>query len=496
MAKYLISFPSAAMIVPDGEWEAVGRDSHAVIDEAKAAIVSRAEHEGWGKGTTVWRLRDWGVSRQRYWGTPIPFIHCHSCGTVPVPKDQLPVVLPEDVDFSIPGNPLDRHPTWKHVRCPSCGGDAVRETDTLDTFVDSSWYFLRFASSPSDRPFDPDVVRRWLPVDQYIGGVEHAILHLLYARFWTRALHKMGMIDIVEPFASLFTQGMVTHETYSRVDPANGQPIFFSPGEGKPTFIETLVRYGQQHQDGADSSQVNMFDMSEEGAAIPEPMLPPAEPWSALEQLHHEKEVIGFYLSGHPLDDHRIEIKHLCNAQLPQLADLKSVAGRELCMAGIVTKAEHRIAKSGKPFGSFSMEDHYGKHDFMLFSEDYMKFKLYLQAGTLLLLKGRAMERTWGRDEGQLEFKISNIDLLSDAREKYITKLILKMDAARVNEELSRELSDILAENKGTCKVLISLVDSGENIMVDAPSKARTVAITNELTDRLDNLVDLKWSLS
>ncbi len=272
--------------------------------------------------------------------------------------------------------------------------------------------------------------------------------------------------------------------------------FFFSPGEGKPTFIETLVRYGQQHQDGADSSQVNMFDMSEEGAAIPEPMLPPAEPWSALEQLHHEKEVIGFYLSGHPLDDHRIEIKHLCNAQLPQLADLKSVAGRELCMAGIVTKAEHRIAKSGKPFGSFSMEDHYGKHDFMLFSEDYMKFKLYLQAGTLLLLKGRAMERTWGRDEGQLEFKISNIDLLSDAREKYITKLILKMDAARVNEELSRELSDILAENKGTCKVLISLVDSGENIMVDAPSKARTVAITNELTDRLDNLVDLKWSLS
>ncbi|KGB53487.1 Leucine--tRNA ligase [Sphingopyxis sp. LC81] len=201
------------------------------IDEAKAAVIARAEHEGWGKGTTVWRLRDWGVSRQRYWGTPIPFIHCHTCGTVPVPKNQLPVVLPEDVDFSVPGNPLDRHPTWKHVHCPSCGGDAVRETDTLDTFVDSSWYFLRFASSPSDKPFDPEVIRRWLPVDQYIGGIEHAILHLLYARFWTRALKKMGMIDIAEPFASLFTQGMVTHETYSRVQGEGLPPLYFTPEE-------------------------------------------------------------------------------------------------------------------------------------------------------------------------------------------------------------------------------------------------------------------------
>ena len=201
------------------------------IDEAKAAVIARAEHEGWGKGTTVWRLRDWGVSRQRYWGTPIPFIHCPACGTVPVPKSQLPVKLPEDVDFSVPGNPLDRHPTWKHVQCPSCGGEAVRETDTLDTFVDSSWYFLRFASSPSDRPFDPDVIRRWLPVDQYIGGIEHAILHLLYARFWTRALNKLGMIDIQEPFASLFTQGMVTHETYSRPQGEGLPPLFFTPDE-------------------------------------------------------------------------------------------------------------------------------------------------------------------------------------------------------------------------------------------------------------------------
>lgn len=201
------------------------------IDEAKAAVIARAEHEGWGKGTTVWRLRDWGVSRQRYWGTPIPFIHCAACGLVPVPKDQLPVVLPEDADFSVPGNPLDRHPTWKHVQCPSCGGEAVRETDTLDTFVDSSWYFLRFASAPADKPFDPEVIRRWLPVDQYIGGIEHAILHLLYARFWTRALNKLGMIDIREPFASLFTQGMVTHETYSRAQGEGLPPLYFTPEE-------------------------------------------------------------------------------------------------------------------------------------------------------------------------------------------------------------------------------------------------------------------------
>ena len=201
------------------------------VDEAKAAVIARASHEGWGTGETQYRLRDWGVSRQRYWGTPIPFIHCESCGVVPVPKGQLPVVLPEDVDFSTPGNPLLRHATWKHVDCPSCGKAATRETDTLDTFVDSSWYFLRFASQPGDKPFDPEAIAKWLPVEQYIGGIEHAILHLLYARFWTRALERIGKIKVKEPFASLFTQGMVTHETYSRLDPGNGQPVYFSPAE-------------------------------------------------------------------------------------------------------------------------------------------------------------------------------------------------------------------------------------------------------------------------
>jgi leucyl-tRNA synthetase len=199
-------------------------------EDAKSAVVARAEGEGWGQGTTVYRLRDWGVSRQRYWGTPIPIIHCDACGAVPVPKDQLPVVLPEDVSFDIPGNPLDRHPTWKHVDCPTCGAAARRETDTLDTFVDSSWYFIRFASQPKDRPFDNAAACQWLPVGQYIGGVEHAILHLLYARFWTRALRHIGKIDLAEPFAGLFTQGMVTHQSYHSTD-QSGRITWYDPSD-------------------------------------------------------------------------------------------------------------------------------------------------------------------------------------------------------------------------------------------------------------------------
>ncbi len=201
------------------------------IETGKKAVIARAETEGWGTGTTVWRLRDWGVSRQRYWGTPIPIIHCDDCGPVPVPRDQLPVVLPENVTFDAPGNPLDRHPTWKHVACPNCNTPARRETDTLDTFVNSSWYFIRFASAPVDRPFDRAVAEQWLPVGQYIGGVEHAILHLLYARFWTRALNRIGQLGVTEPFAGLFTQGMVTHETYSREQGEGIAPLYYSPEE-------------------------------------------------------------------------------------------------------------------------------------------------------------------------------------------------------------------------------------------------------------------------
>jgi leucyl-tRNA synthetase len=195
------------------------------VDNAKAAAIAKAETEGWGKAQTTWRLRDWGVSRQRYWGAPIPVIHCEACGVVPVPRDQLPVTLPDDVSFDLPGNPLDRHPTWKHVACPACAAPARRETDTLDTFVDSSWYFLRFAAGRPDQPFDSQLANQWLPVAHYIGGIEHAILHLLYARFFTHALHRLGKINFTEPFARLFTQGMVCHETYVSLDGRMLEPV-------------------------------------------------------------------------------------------------------------------------------------------------------------------------------------------------------------------------------------------------------------------------------
>ena len=194
------------------------------LDRLDVAAAKNAVAEKLGKQTVngkrqatrkvEYRLRDWGISRQRYWGCPIPMIHCEACGIVPVPEQDLPVKLPDDVSFDVPGNPLDRHPTWKHVKCPLCGGPAMCETDTMDTFVDSSWYFARFCSPRAAAPTDTNAVGHWLPVDQYIGGVEHAILHLLYARFFTRAMRKTGHVSIDEPFAGLFTQGMVTHETY------------------------------------------------------------------------------------------------------------------------------------------------------------------------------------------------------------------------------------------------------------------------------------------
>jgi leucyl-tRNA synthetase len=190
------------------------------IAEAKEEVARRLESESAGNRPVAqrqvnYRLRDWGVSRQRYWGAPIPIIHCAKCGLVPVPEKDLPVILPDDVTFDRPGNPLDRHPTWKNVACPQCGGAARRETDTMDTFVDSSWYFARFTdpwikNAPTDRP----MADAWLPVDQYIGGIEHAILHLLYSRFFTRAMKETGHVGLDEPFAGLFTQGMVVHETY------------------------------------------------------------------------------------------------------------------------------------------------------------------------------------------------------------------------------------------------------------------------------------------
>ena len=224
------------------------------ITDAKAEVIARVEAAGAGEGKTLYRLRDWGVSRQRYWGCPIPVIHCASCGAVPVPADQLPVVLPEDVTFDKPGNPLDRHPTWKHVRCPSCDAEAVRETDTLDTFVDSSWYFARFTDPKAEAPINKAAADHWLPVDQYIGGVEHAVLHLLYARFISRALTDAGMMSVKEPFAGLFTQGMVVHETYRteagawveptdvRLETVDGRRVATRLSTGEPLSIGDIEK--------------------------------------------------------------------------------------------------------------------------------------------------------------------------------------------------------------------------------------------------------------
>jgi leucyl-tRNA synthetase len=185
------------------------------VEGGKRRAIQELERLGSGRGETTWRLRDWGVSRQRYWGCPIPVIHCERCGIVPVPEAQLPVELPQDVDFSRSGNPLDWHPTWKHVDCPACGAPARRETDTFDTFVESSWYFARFCDArATDVPFARGDAAYWLPVDQYIGGIEHAVLHLLYSRFYTRAMSACGYLDLDEPFAGLFTQGMITHQTF------------------------------------------------------------------------------------------------------------------------------------------------------------------------------------------------------------------------------------------------------------------------------------------
>jgi leucyl-tRNA synthetase len=202
------------------------------IEDAKQTVVERLEGtqlDGAPQGTrqTNYRLRDWGISRQRYWGCPIPIIHCDTCGPLPVPEDQLPVELPDDIDFDKPGNPLDRHPTWKQATCPKCGKDATRETDTMDTFVDSSWYFARFTAPASTSPTEPKAADSWLPVNQYIGGVEHAILHLLYSRFFARAMSQCGHMSIEEPFEGLFTQGMVVHEAYHDGDERN----WYAPAE-------------------------------------------------------------------------------------------------------------------------------------------------------------------------------------------------------------------------------------------------------------------------
>jgi len=234
------------------------------VEDAKAQIIEQLKAKGKGKIETNYRLRDWGISRQRYWGCPIPIIHCESCGVVPVPKEDLPVILPEDVTFDKPGNPLDHHPTWKQTNCPKCGQTATRETDTFDTFVDSSWYFARFCAPQAKSPTEPEAVNEWLPVDQYIGGIEHAILHLLYSRFFTRAMQKTGHLNLKEPFKGLFTQGMVNHETYKDEDGEWIAPAFVLIQEQDGKRTATHVETGETIKIGSiekmSKSKLNVVD--------------------------------------------------------------------------------------------------------------------------------------------------------------------------------------------------------------------------------------------
>jgi leucyl-tRNA synthetase len=250
-------------VITDTAYDGDGRmiNSHFLdgmtIDQAKEEVAKRLEANVRGNMPVAerqvnFRLRDWGISRQRYWGCPIPVIHCPTCDVVPVPDKDLPVVLPEDVSFDKPGNALDHHPTWKHVSCPQCGAKALRETDTMDTFVDSSWYFARFTDPWNENaPTTPDVVNRMMPVDQYIGGVEHAILHLLYSRFFIRAMKATGHIGMKEPFAGMFTQGMVVHETYQKADGAYVTPAEVRVETGANGKRATLLTSGEDVAIGA-----------------------------------------------------------------------------------------------------------------------------------------------------------------------------------------------------------------------------------------------------
>jgi leucyl-tRNA synthetase len=291
------------------------------------------------------RLRDWGISRQRYWGCPIPMIHCDDCGTLPVPKADLPVKLPDDIDFDKPGNPLDRHPTWRHVKCPQCGKDARRETDTMDTFVDSSWYFARFTAPWANEPTDPKAANEWLPVDQYIGGIEHAILHLLYSRFFTRAMRETGHLDLAEPFKGLFTQGMVVHETYKAAD-----------GRWLPPTEVRIEQHGEARRaieiatgDIAEIGPLEKMSKSKKNTVSPEEITDgygaDTARWFMLSDSPPERDVE--WTDDGAAGAHRFiqRVWRLVSTAAEQLAGVKAAPAHE-GEAGAVSKAAHKALKA------------------------------------------------------------------------------------------------------------------------------------------------------
>lgn len=321
------------------------------IEDAKEEMITRLEQKGIGSRETNYRLRDWGISRQRYWGCPIPIIHCEDCGPLPVPEEDLPVKLPDDISFDKPGNPLDHHPTWKDVNCPSCGREARRETDTFDTFVDSSWYFARFTAPNAKTPTDKKAIDYWLPVDQYIGGIEHAILHLLYSRFFTRAMKAAGYVGMKEPFKGLFTQGMVNHETYKTED---GEWI--SPAEIK-IIEDEGTRRAEQLTTGApvkigpiekmSKSKLNVVDpddiLSHYGADTAR--------WFVLSDSPPERDVVWteagvegagrFVQRAWRLTQDTIELTGTSN--LPEPSDLSEQPGEAAAKALELRKASHKF---------------------------------------------------------------------------------------------------------------------------------------------------------
>ncbi len=312
--------------------------------EAIDATIDWMEARQLGTAKTQFRLRDWGISRQRYWGCPIPVIHCEVCGIVPVPKKDLPVVLPEDVTFDVPGNPLDRHPTWKHVDCPQCGKAARRETDTMDTFVDSSWYFARFTAPWENNPTNVAAANHWLPVDQYIGGIEHAILHLLYSRFFARAMKITGHVNFEEPFKGLFTQGMVVHETYKSeagwVEPAKVR----IEGEGA-TRRATLMETGESLTIGS----IEKMSKSKKNVVDPDDIIASygadTARWFMLSDSPPERDVIWteFGVEG----AHRFlqRVWRLVNEAAPHLREVKPAPAFE-GEAMDISKAAHKTLKA------------------------------------------------------------------------------------------------------------------------------------------------------